>query len=130
MTHQPEKKCSECGEQKALTEYTVDTSASDGRVHACKSCMKLRRQRYAAQTNEERQAKLDRRRLPRKKGDFKRCRRCDRVQPVEEYHYSPMTRDALVSRCKSCERERYQERKARNLARRRAEQSHDQRGAS
>ncbi len=121
------KVCADCRLSLPLEAYPVDSASMDGRLNACRSCMKRRRERYAQITDEERQAKRDRQRRPLIKRDFKPCNGCGRTKAIDEYHFAPNTQDRRGGRCKSCERERYQERKRRTFARRRAA---EQSGAS
>jgi NAD-dependent dihydropyrimidine dehydrogenase PreA subunit len=114
------KPCSLCGTEKPLTDFYRSTTSHDGVIASCKPCTLQRIAERAALTDEERQAKLDIKRdsrpLPKDKVNCKKCRKCKQVCPVEEFHYSPLTRDRCVSYCKSCERQRHQDRKIRAAA--------------
>lgn len=119
---QTTKKCSQCKTVQPLEDYHRNAASEDGHVAACRLCVAQRLEVYAATTEAERQAKQDRKLLPKVRIDFKKCRTCEQVRAVEEYHYSPNTRDRCVSYCKTCERKRYLERKAPFAAQRHAQQ--------
>lgn len=40
------KKCTKCGEAKALDDYSVNSNAPDGRAYACKPCARARSKEY------------------------------------------------------------------------------------
>lgn len=53
------KRCCECGELKALGDFSPDRRAKDGRVSACKQCTCARVKKYYAENREERKAKAN-----------------------------------------------------------------------
>lgn len=101
MNTPPSKRCPDCGQTKAVGDFSNDRARADGRAFYCKPCARLRHQRSR-----------DARRL----GPLKsRCRRqidvptghdwcpdCQQVKPFDEF---PRNRSALTGRapyCKPC----------------------------
>lgn len=112
------KRCTKCGEVKALEEYPPDKRARDGRqswCHVCKAKRK-RERRWAKKgipesdwprLHREVEARAARRNnVP---DGFKWCSRCDKIKPLEEFSPNKDRRGGRHSWCHVCDAKRGRE---------------------
>ena len=87
------KQCSRCKKVKSLDEFSRNKTKRDGRQSDCKSChvnLRIaRRERYAGAE------------IPAEK----RCTRCKKIKPLDEFYRNKNNRYGRQSACKSCSKE-------------------------
>lgn len=93
-----EKTCSQCGETKPKSEFSVKRKKSDGFSSECKACS---RKRSAKWQERNRQSNAGRDPFT---GVEKRCSRCRLHFPRTRDHWytNPSNRDGLCDRCLNC----------------------------
>ena len=97
------KRCSECKETLAQTEFHKQTKSSDGLRSRCKPCTKeIRKKRVARYIQYRKDYKLN--------ISKKVCTTCDEVKPMSEFQRKKRTFDGRAARCKECKKE-YRKRK-------------------
>lgn len=86
------KRCSKCGANKSLDEYSRSKGAKDGRHHYCKVC--------SSERNAARYASLPKHYTPTVTS--KMCRRCGTEKPSSEFAQHLKSKDGLQSQCRTC----------------------------
>lgn len=105
------KKCSTCGQEKALTEFHSRIESRDRRKSSCKACDKTRLADYRARTRLVREKFLkDNRSLhlmeyEKNRLKQKLCRTCKLTKLGHEFRFRPHHTDKLNSYCTQCERD-------------------------
>lgn len=117
------KRCSKCGEDKPLDDFSRCKSGLYGRYSICKPCKSAKSTAWVKQNREKRNETRSARRERRKAEGpdvvvaEKRCRDCGETKPRERFGKDRGARDGLQPRCKACARERARERRAKNRER-------------
>jgi len=98
-----EKRCTQCGEIKPITEFYGQKHKNFYRYHSeCKECTnkikRVGRNKYSQRNTYEYIAELD------KKKPLKRCRTCKEVKPISEFHIDRAHSDGHHGQCKPCHR--------------------------
>lgn len=104
------KRCGSCGEQKSAREFHRDRPKKDGLTSSCTVCAIERSRRHYGQKR-GRSLRRDRARKRRARlgagyepGVCKRCTRCRRYKPWDDFHDEPRASDGKRSACKECPR--------------------------
>jgi 5-methylcytosine-specific restriction endonuclease McrA len=89
-----DKKCSECGEWKSVTEFHIDKNSKSGRMSKCKSCRNkrekiLRKQRIKLHPNYI-------------IGNLQKCSKCGEDKPLHEFSADKNYEMGIGTRCKEC----------------------------
>ena len=91
------KLCRDCGEEKALSEFSPSSKNVDGRTSYCRPCMRRRSVRYRDNAlGEDREH-----RRPAVPGQ-KFCSRCQRHQSMSAFGRNATTADGLTTYCRPC----------------------------
>lgn len=89
------KFCSECKTEKPKKEFSKASSRPDGLSHRCKSCAStVSKKNYLA--NKSKNERVD------DATGTKVCSKCKQEKSKGSFYKSPLRRDGLDSRCKSC----------------------------
>ena len=86
------KICSKCRRRKSVNKFYRSKSSADGHGPQCKECMdaaRARNKRLAAQANKV---------VPKSK----KCSKCGKTKPAEDFSPAPSSTDGLYSYCKPC----------------------------
>ncbi|MFI7702530.1 endonuclease VII domain-containing protein [Nonomuraea sp. NPDC049480] len=94
------KRCPDCGETKAVSEFGLNKRMADGLARYCKGCFRKRstqsyRKRRAEQGKTVREAVV----VPEGR---KYCPRCKEVKPVTEFGRNRAEKSGLTAYCKPC----------------------------
>jgi hypothetical protein len=91
------KTCNRCNVSKTFDGFSPDSRMSDGYINVCRQCrteeIKARKVKVKAG-------------IGLKHVTEKRCNKCTRVKPREEFNKSPGCLDGLAARCKTCNAEK------------------------
>ena len=96
------KQCPECGEIKAVAQFSKNAARPDGLQYYCKPCSSRR----SARTYRERQERRGRRvreRVSAPEG-HKYCPGCTLITPLSNWHRNATTHDGYAAYCKDCRR--------------------------
>lgn len=104
MQFASEKRCSRCGETKALDAFALRRASADGRQSTCRSCA-------AAYARATRPRKLAER--PDVEPGQKWCRRCASVKRLEDFPRHDKTADGRQTYCRDCFGDIYRTRRER-----------------
>lgn len=89
------KFCAECKTEKPKKEFHKSSSRPDGLQHLCKLCARdINKKNYFA--NKSKNERVD------NTTGTKVCSKCRQEKPKGSFYKSPLRRDGLDSRCKSC----------------------------
>ena len=88
------KVCSQCHQNKLLTEYNKDKRKSDGLQNDCKSCQSIKRKHYQDNNKQINANKIY------NENDVKICSKCSQSKLITEYNKDKTTSDGLDSCCK------------------------------
>ena len=95
-TSAPSKVCSQCHQNKLLTEYNKDKRKSDGLQNDCKSCQSIKRKHY-----QDNNKQINANRIY-DEYDVKICSKCKQSKPLTDYYKDRTNSSGLESYCKSC----------------------------
>ena len=97
------KRCPDCGQEKAVSEFGNNRTTKDGLQVYCRSCCARR----GAETYRRKRERVGKtvRKSPQVPEGHKYCRRCDEVKPYSEWHRNARQSDGLASYCKLCRKE-------------------------
>ena len=98
-----EKRCTQCGETKAHSEFTKEKKGKNGLRSQCKECRSL----Y------DRKRKRELQDTGYNTPDEKECTKCHEVKKSSEFSMDRHHRDGLCYQCKQCDQERYRTRDGR-----------------
>lgn len=84
------KRCSNCREDRPLSEFSTDRSAKDRLLACCKDCDKVKRGRYREQTRTV---------------TSKRCVSCQKTKDAAEFNKNKRQADGLATWCRLCEKD-------------------------
>ena len=93
----PSYVCTNCNQNKPLTEYHKDKSTADGYRHVCKSC-RLKVNKHYRDNN--RQININK---IYTENDVKTCSKCRQRKLYYEFYKNATKKLGLVSYCKQCE---------------------------
>ncbi|MFE3450210.1 endonuclease VII domain-containing protein [Nonomuraea sp. NPDC059194] len=94
------KRCPDCGESKAFSEFGLNKRMADGLARYCKACFRVRyAQSYRKRKAE--QGKAVRERVVAPEG-HKYCPRCLEIKVVAEFGRNRSNEDGLTAYCKPC----------------------------
>jgi hypothetical protein len=101
------KKCPDCGEAKAVSDYGRNRSLPDGLSFYCKTCTRRRNTATYAARREASGASYS----ARYDGPdtHKRCAECREVKPLSEFHRAPKQSGGYNCYCKECRRRQNRE---------------------
>lgn len=85
------KTCKVCGETKPTTEFSKDSSKTDGLNFYCRPCHNRRQAEFLLRPSKNSAV-----------NGMKRCMRCKETKPVSNFGASTKTFDQLDRRCKAC----------------------------
>ena len=94
------KRCPDCGETKALQEFTLSKKNRDGRGTYCRQCFAMRDRLYR-----ERRAAAAGRTLRQRRvvpSGMKYCARCQTTHPLDNFGRNRSARDGLTTYCRPC----------------------------
>ncbi|MFI7611830.1 endonuclease VII domain-containing protein [Nonomuraea terrae] len=94
------KRCPDCGELKAVSEFGRNARMADGLARYCKTCFRRRSQESYRKRRAE-QGKAVRERIQVPEG-HKFCPRCSEIKPHVEFGSNRASKDGLTSYCKQC----------------------------
>jgi len=89
------KRCSRCGETKAVSEFSQRSASSDGLHYYCRPCHKVLN-RGAYKKRKGRPAE------PTLVDSMKRCRRCREDKPDTSFHLHSGRSDGRTRICRAC----------------------------
>jgi len=92
------KRCSRCRKEKPVAMFSVETSNKDGRNYSCKECVSKYKSERWRRLHPEKVVEY----LP---NDMKRCSKCRKVQPTDEFSPHKAMPDGKQPRCKACRRQ-------------------------
>ncbi|MFC4010446.1 endonuclease VII domain-containing protein [Nonomuraea purpurea] len=94
------KRCPDCGEIKAVSEFGLNKRMADGRARYCKDCFRKRStQSYRKRMAEQGKAVRERVEVP---AGHKYCPRCAEIKAVGEFGANRAAKDGLTAYCKPC----------------------------
>ncbi|MGV9379767.1 endonuclease domain-containing protein [Nonomuraea sp. NPDC003707] len=94
------KRCPDCGETKAVSEFGLNKRLADGRARYCKACFRRRStQSYRKRMAEQGKTVREVREVPE---GHKYCPRCEKVKPVTEFGRNRAVKSGLTNYCKPC----------------------------
>lgn len=105
-----EKRCNECG--KVLPLFMYYSNGMGGKQNTCKDCVKVRQETYNIKI--KRKKYMDHSATE----NTKKCARCGRILPLENFSTHNRTRDGLFPICKPCVKESCAEGRAKRRAER------------
>ena len=88
-----EKRCYRCGEILPLDQFYKDTSKRDGLQYWCKACDKA---------SKEADCKENRNRAIARIMGLKRCGKCGKYLPMDQFTKDKRAADGLATKCKAC----------------------------
>ncbi|MEV0199299.1 endonuclease domain-containing protein [Nonomuraea sp. NPDC050691] len=106
------KRCPDCGEAKALSEFGRNKRLADGRARYCKSCFRVRSTQSYRKRRAE-QGKTVRERVEPPPGR-KYCPRCDDIKERAAFGRNRSSKDGLTAYCKPCHTRVMRENKIKN----------------
>lgn len=93
------KRCSRCGKEKGLADFSKCSRYSDGYYSWCKSCFREVSEMH--RQKRKKQSKV----IPNEK----QCTKCGIIKKSWEFNKNSSSSDGLYSRCKSCSRKQGRE---------------------
>ncbi|PZG06804.1 endonuclease VII domain-containing protein [Nonomuraea aridisoli] len=106
------KRCPDCGELKAVSEFGRNARLADGLARYCKTCFRRRSQEsYRKRRAEQGKVVRERVQVPE---DHKFCPRCSEIKPRADFGRNRTAKDGLTTYCKQCHTIVARENKAKN----------------
>ncbi|GAA3239677.1 endonuclease VII domain-containing protein [Nonomuraea helvata] len=94
------KRCSDCGEEKNISEFGRNKRMADGLARYCKACFRRRHtQSYRKRMEEQGKTVRERAEVP---DGQKFCPRCGEIRPRAEFGSNRSAKDGLTAYCKPC----------------------------
>jgi hypothetical protein len=93
------KRCRDCGEEKALEEFSPAKKSRDGRTSYCRPCLRARHETYR---DRARTAPSQRQRASAAPAGQKWCPGCTTYQPLENFGRNRSAANGLNAYCKPC----------------------------
>ncbi|MET9337875.1 endonuclease domain-containing protein [Nonomuraea sp. NPDC003804] len=106
------KRCPDCGETKAVSEFGRNKRMADGLARYCKPCFRVRDARSYRKRKTE-QGKVVRERVAAPEG-HKFCPRCQEIKSHAEFGRNRSQKDGLADYCKPCHTQAMREIKIKN----------------
>lgn len=104
------KKCSQCFQEKPVTEFHISSKSKDGRQVKCKPCMA---QYYADWRSHRKQAPAI------EQPQSKTCLQCHVEKPISQFGKRSVSLDKKHYLCKECQRKQNREALKKHYARKR-----------
>ena len=93
----PSKVCTNCNQNKQLTDYNKDKRKSDGLQYSCKSCQYIKGKHYQDNNKQINAYKIY------NEHDVKTCSKCKQIKSITGFRINKTKSDGLQNSCKSCE---------------------------
>src|SRR5690242_2823503 len=97
------KRCPDCGEHRSVSDFGPDRKRPDGLQYYCRSCSRVRNNRYYRERR-ERAGHVLREKVDVPEG-HKYCPACKQVKAVTEFSVNRAARDGLNGYCRGCRSE-------------------------
>lgn len=109
------KRCSSCEQEKALSDFYKDKNTKDGATYRCKECVREKQRQYNLKNpkpKKPRGIRMDGFRKLQK--GMRKCGVCQEVKELEFFYKDSSRASGASTRCKSCLRKNYTERRKKN----------------